>query len=69
MPSSPVGALVLIYLGISSYHKDRRGLESIFCNAIFQLSRNIQIYLQKRRTSGAKIRWRPSTDMYLGFFL
>ncbi len=25
------------------------------------MSRNIQIYLQKRRSSGAKIRWRPST--------
>jgi len=56
-----IAALVLIYIGISSYHKDRRGLESIFSNAIFQLSRNIQIYLQKRRSSGAKIRWRPST--------
>ncbi len=56
-----IAALVLIYLGISNYHKDRRGLESIFSNAIFQLSRNIQIYLQKRRSSGAKIRWRPST--------
>ncbi len=56
-----IAALVLIYLGISSYHKDRRGLESIFSNAIFQLSRNIQIYLQKRRSAGAKIRWRPST--------
>jgi len=56
-----IAALVLIYLGISNYHKDRRGLESIFSNAIFQLSRNIQIYLQKRRSSGTKIRWRPST--------
>jgi amino acid transporter len=56
-----IAALVLIYLGISNYHKDRRGLESIFSNAIFQLSRNIQIYLQKRRSSGAKVRWRPST--------
>ena len=56
-----IAALVLVYLGISNYHKDRRGLESIFSNAIFQLSRNIQIYLQKRRSSGAKIRWRPST--------
>jgi amino acid transporter len=56
-----IAALILIYLGISSYHKDRRGLESIFSNAIFQLSRNIQIYLQKRRSSGAKVRWRPST--------
>ena len=54
-------ALVLIYLGISNYHRDRRGLESIFSNAIFQLSRNIQIYLQKRRSSGAMVRWRPST--------
>jgi hypothetical protein len=56
-----IAALVLVYLGVSSYHKDRRGLESIFSNAIFQLSRNIQIYIQKRRSSGAKIRWRPST--------
>jgi hypothetical protein len=56
-----IAALVLIYIGISRYYKDRRGLESIFSNAIFQLSRNIQIYLQKRRSSGAKIRWRPST--------
>ena len=56
-----IAALVMVYLGISNYHKDRRGLESIFSNAIFQLSRNIQIYLQKRRSSGAKVRWRPST--------
>ncbi len=56
-----IGALVLVYIGVSNYHKNRRGLESIFSNAIFQLSRNIQIYLQKRRSSGAKIRWRPST--------
>lgn len=52
--------LVIIYAGLSNYHRDRRGLESIFSNAIYQLSRNIQIYLQKRKFSGARIRWRPS---------
>lgn len=52
--------LVVIYAGMSTYHKDRRGLEAIFSNAIYQLSRNIQIYLQKRKFSGARIRWRPS---------
>jgi amino acid transporter len=52
--------LVIIYAGVSSYHKKRRGLESIFSNAIYQLSRNIQIYLQKRKFSGARMRWRPS---------
>jgi len=35
-------------------------MPSIFSNAIYQLSRNIQIYLQKRKFSGARIRWRPS---------
>jgi len=52
--------LVIVYTGISSYHKDRRGLTAIFSNAIYQLSRNIQIYLQKRKFSGSRIRWRPS---------
>ncbi len=52
--------LVTVYGGISSFHKDRRGLEAIFSNAIYQLSRTIQVYLQKRKFSGARIRWRPS---------
>ncbi len=53
--------LALLYAGISGYHKDRKGLEAIFSNAIFQFSRNIQIYLQKRRYAVGKVRWRPST--------
>jgi hypothetical protein len=52
---------VLLYSLISYFHKDRRGLQSIFSNAIYQFSRNIQIYLQKRRFAGGKINWRPST--------
>lgn len=53
--------LVFLYLLMSYYHKDRRGLQAIFSNAIYQFSRNIQIYLQKRRFSGSKVNWRPST--------
>jgi amino acid transporter len=53
--------LVLLYSLMSYFHKDRRGLQSIFSNAIYQFSRNIQIYLQKRRFAGGKINWRPST--------
>jgi len=50
--------MVLMYVGINAYHKDRIGLESIFLGAIFQLSRNLQVYLQKSK----KLRetWRPS---------
>ena len=54
-------ALVLLYLAMSYFHKERRGLQAIFSNAIFQLSRNIQIYLQKRRFAVSKVNWRPST--------
>ncbi len=54
-------ALVILYLFLSYFHKQRRGLQSIFSNAIFQLSRNIQIYLQKRRFTTRKVNWRPST--------
>jgi hypothetical protein len=54
-------ALVSLYGLMSYFHKQRRGLQAIFSNAIFQLSRNIQIYLQKRRFTTRKINWRPST--------
>ena len=52
--------MTLIYLFINHYHKTRQGLEAIFANTIFQLNRNLQVYIQK---SGSKKRggeWRPS---------
>jgi len=54
-------SLAVIYLMMSYFHKQRRGLQAIFSNAIYQLSRNIHIYLQKRRFASRKINWRPST--------
>jgi amino acid transporter len=53
-----IALMVLMYIGISNYHKNRKGLESIFQGAIFQLSRNLQVYLQKTRK--LKETWRPS---------
>ena len=41
--------MTLIYLYINYYHKTRKGLEAIFANTIFQLNRNLQVYIQKSR--------------------
>jgi len=43
-----------------AYHKKRKGLVSIFTNALFQLNRNLQVYLQQTRKSRGKEEWRPS---------
>ncbi len=49
-----------IYLYINSYHKNRKGLEAIFVNTIFQLNKNLQVYLQKSGNKKTKKEWRPS---------
>jgi len=52
--------MVLIYLVVSYFHKDRGGMQAIFKGAIFQLSRNIQIFIQKRSKEESEEKWRPS---------
>jgi len=52
--------MTLIYLYLNSYHKGRRGLQGIFSNAIYQLSRNLQIFVQKKRSKEVNREWRPS---------
>ncbi len=52
--------MTLLYTIINSYHKNRKGLVSIFANAIFQLNRNLQVYLQKKNSTRAAPEWRPS---------
>ena len=52
--------MILLYAYINYYHKDRQGLESIFANALFQLNRNLQVYLQKRTGKKKQQEWRPS---------
>lgn len=52
--------MTLLYLFMKYYHKNRRGLETIFLNSIFQLSRNLQVYLQKKIKKAPEKEWRPS---------
>ncbi len=46
-----IAIMVLLYLYINSFHKSRKGLVSIFTNALFQLNRSLQVYLQQTRKS------------------
>ena len=52
--------MVLLYIYINNYHKSRKGLESIFTNALFQLNRSLQVYLQQTSKSRGNTEWRPS---------
>ncbi len=52
--------MTLVYLYIDNYHKERQGLESLFANSIFQLNRNLQVYLQRSSASAKSKEWRPS---------
>ena len=52
--------MVLLYIYINHYHKSRKGLESIFTNALFQLNRSLQVYLQQTSKSRGNNEWRPS---------
>lgn len=52
--------IVLLYVFISNYHKHRKGLVSIFTNALMQMNRALQVYLQQSRKSRGSKEWRPS---------
>lgn len=53
-------AMIILYMIVSFFHKDRGGMAAIFQGAIFQLSRNIQVYMQKKKKDSSSERWRPS---------
>ncbi|MCD6346441.1 MAG: amino acid permease [Bacteroidales bacterium] len=52
--------MMLIYLYLNHYHKNRQGLSSIFMNSLFQLNRNLQVFLQKKGKKQREQEWRPS---------
>lgn len=52
--------IILLYIYVNSYHRNRKNLASIFTNAILQVNRSMQVYFQKKRISGAESEWRPS---------
>ena len=52
--------MIVLYSVIAYYHKERKGLEAIFRSTLFQINRNLQIYLQKTQRLKEKISWHPS---------
>ncbi|MDL2230721.1 amino acid permease [Alistipes sp. OttesenSCG-928-L06] len=52
--------IVLIYIYIEQNNKEKKGLVNIFKGALFQLNRQLQVYMQKHRTGLEKEEWRPA---------
>jgi len=52
--------IVLIYIYIEHNNKDSKGLVNIFKGALFQLNRQLQIYMQKHQSSMDSEEWRPA---------
>jgi len=55
-----IAVMALLYVGIGRSCPDRRGLASIFQGAIFQISRQLQVFVQKSSRWSSADRWRPS---------
>jgi amino acid transporter len=52
--------MTMMYLYLNRIYKNRKGFASIFSNAIFQVNRNLQVYLQKKGGRRTFKEWRPS---------
>ena len=52
--------IILLYLVIEHYNKDRKGLVNIFRGALFQLNRQLQVFMQKQQSHMEDEEWRPS---------
>ena len=55
-----ITVMALLYMYVNYFHRNRKGLSSIFSNALFQLNRNLQVYLQQSRKTRGEKEWRPS---------
>ena len=51
--------MIVIYTFIKRYHLNRQGLESLFANTLFQINRNLQVYLQRSDSKKKEKEWRP----------
>lgn len=49
----------LIYFMVTSYRKEKKGLEKLFRGVIFQLSRQLQIFAQRADKEDLDKNWRP----------
>lgn len=57
---SALATMGLIYLGVRQTHKDARGLAAVFQGVTFQLTRWLQIFIQRKHASSRVNDWRPS---------
>ncbi|MEZ4907224.1 MAG: amino acid permease [Saprospiraceae bacterium] len=57
--------MTILYIYINYVHHHRKGLSSIFTNTIFQINRNLQIYLQKSTIVKQSIDWKPMLFAFL----
>ena len=51
--------MILLYIWVNNINKDKKGLQKLFKGVLFQLSRQFQIFLQKRDTNATEEDWRP----------
>lgn len=51
--------MILIYLWVTNINKGKKGLQKLFKGVLFQFSRQVQIFLQKRDTDIESEDWRP----------
>jgi amino acid transporter len=51
--------MIVLYTFIKHYHRNRQGLESLFANTLFQINRNLQVYLQRSDSKKKEKEWRP----------
>lgn len=52
--------IIILYLFVEHYNKDQKGLVNIFKGALFQLNRQLQVYMQKHQSSMDTEEWRPA---------
>ncbi len=52
--------IIMIYLFLEHYNKDQKGLVNIFKGAIFQLNRQLHVFIQKNQAGMDNEDWRPA---------
>lgn len=52
--------IILIYILVEHYNKNKKGLVNIFKGALFQLNRRLQVYMQKHHSRMEEEEWRPA---------
>lgn len=55
-----IALMVVAYAAISASNPDRRGLATVFQDAIYQVSRRLQVFLQQSQRQETRDNWRPA---------